>query len=181
MQIKIIFSLLFCLKLQIGFCQTEWKYFSPTDSSFTVLLPGQPMQKTKQLHTALGMLPFTNYSYAIEKYEDNFLYSINVVTYPDLNFEEDSIQFNETVMKASVEALSVNLKCEVVYVQTKLLDDENGMVFRLMDNLSGQVVKGQIGIKNDKMYTLTVFTMKDKSLNDNMDKFLDSFHFTGRQ
>jgi hypothetical protein len=158
--------------------QETWMSFRPIENDFQVLFPDLPETKEKDLHTdELGIIKTVSYNVKFDKKANNFLYSINLVIYPDDTFNEDSTDYNLMVLKNSVDEMSRLLKCPIVYVGEEFLGTRPALSYRLMDELSGQVVKGFIVRNQDTIYTLSVFTLKDKSLNDEIDKFLKSFAF----
>jgi hypothetical protein len=158
--------------------QETWMSFRPIENDFQVLFPDLPETKEKDLHTdEIGIIKTVSYNVKFDKKENNFLYSINLVIYPDETFNEDSTDYNLMVMKNSVEEMSRLLKCPIVYIGEDNLGARPALSYRLMDELSGQVVKGMIVRNQDTIYTLSVFTLKDKSLNDDIDKFIKSFAF----
>lgn len=158
--------------------QETWMSFRPIENDFQVLFPDLPETKEKDLHTdELGILKTVSYNVKSDKKATNFLYSINLVIYPDDTFIDDSIDYNNMVLKNTVEELSRMLKCPIVYASEENLGSKQAISYRLMDELSGQVVKGLVVRKEDTIYTLSVFTLKDKSLNEDIDKFIKSFAF----
>lgn len=176
MRYHIIFGFIYLFTINDIFCQENWvNYKFENDAGISILFPGQPVKKTKQLNTLIGMLPSNNYSYKPSGKNANFLYSVNTVQYPEESFSIDSVEYNMEVISSMVHALSENLKCEIIYNNPGLVDLWPITLFRLMDQVSGQVVKGIITMRQNKLYTVTVFTMKEFSLNGDMDKFLNSF------
>jgi hypothetical protein len=157
--------------------QGSWIKYAPIDNSFSVLFPGIPQERAKDLNTELGMLKTKNLSVALDKKDKNFLYSINIVTYPNATFTKDSTVYNDELLISNIDALSTNLKCKLVYKNKTTVSGEDAYLYRLTDDQSGQVVKGIVVIHQDAIYTLSVFTMIDRSLNDDIDKFLLSFGF----
>jgi hypothetical protein len=174
----LFFTLFIILGNSCIYAQEAWMPFRPIENDFQVLFPDLPETKEKDLHTdELGIVKTVSYNVKFEKKAKNFLYSINLVTYPEDTFNEDSTDYNLIVLKNSVDEMSRLLKCPIVYVGEEFLGTRPALSYRLMDELSGQVVKGFIVRNQDTIYTLSVFTLKDKSLNDEMDKFLKSFAF----
>lgn len=160
---------LFC-SLQIK--GQEWQRYK--SDSFEIFLPKLPEKRTKNLYTGLGMLKTVNYSVKPEAADANFFYSINIVEYPSELISLDSTDLIDTMMVAHVNELSATLKSKIIYATESNYQGRPSYLFRLMDDLSGQVVKGRVVFAYDRMYSFMVFTLKDKSLNDNIDKFLDS-------
>lgn len=150
----------------------DWQRYK--SDSFEILLPKLPEKRSKDLYTGLGMLKTVNYSVKPEVEDANFFYSINVVEYPAELISVDSMDLIDTMMVAHVNELSATLKSKIIYATESKYQGRPSYLFRLMDDLSGQVVKGRVVFAYDRMYSFMVFTLKDKSLNDNIDKFLES-------
>jgi hypothetical protein len=175
LRIYLILLLLFLICCEDIYSQT-WTKFISEDNDFSVSLLGLPELKTKQLHTEIGILMSKSYNFKQDMKANNFLYSVNSVKYPPSTFHMDSLEYNEAMLTSMVEALSENLKCKIVYANTAIKNNHQALIYRLTDDVSGQVVKGFAVLKGDMIYTVHVFTMLDKSLNTDMDKFLDSFY-----
>ncbi len=175
MQIRACLLFLFLSILTTAYSQTTWQTYESIDHDFKVLLPELPKVKSKNLITEIGSLLTKNYSVSLDKKSTNFFYSINTVNYPPLTFSKDSTAYNNEVINSHIDALSTNLKCKLVYKNEIQISGEAAYLFRLSDEVSGEVVKGQIVLYKDKIYTVTVFTLLDRSLNSDIDKFLSSF------
>ncbi len=175
MQNKASFIVLFLFFSISVFGQDNWLIYKSPENDFKVKLPKDPALRSKELNTELGMLATQNFSVAMDKKDKNFFYSINVVRYPSATFSKDSTEFINETLTSSIDALSTNLKCKLVYKNETTVSGHKAFLFRLTDDFSGQVVKGIEVLKDDKLYTLTVFTMLDRSLNADIDKFLLSF------
>lgn len=175
MQTKACLLFLFLIVYSTAIAQQDWQFYEADDFGFSVLLPEKPRVKSKEFDTEIGKLVTNNYSVELDKKSNNFLYTINTVQFPKATFSKDSIAYNDEVMRSHLQELSTTLKCKLVYQNPATISDENGYIFRLTDERSGQVVKGCITLYNDKIYTITVFTLLDRSLNGDIDRFLNSF------
>jgi hypothetical protein len=175
MQTKACLLFLFSIVSLVVNAQQDWHIYEANDIDFSVLLPEKPNVKVKELNTEIGKVITNNYSVSLDKKSNNFLYTINTVQFPKATFSKDSTSYNDEVMQSHLQELSTTLKCKLVYQNPVTISDENGYIFRLTDDRSGQVVKGCITLYNDKIYTITVFTLLDRSLNSDIDRFLNSF------
>jgi hypothetical protein len=153
----------------------QWIKFKPIENDFEVELPDIPETRDKDLHTDLGVLKTISYNVKKDKKSNNFLYSLNLVIYPDDTFHEDSLEYNNLVMQNTIEEMSRLLKCPIVYMAQTQVNQKHAFTYRLMDEKSGQVVKGIVVRNFDVIYSLGVFTLKDRSLNSEIDRFIDSF------
>lgn len=153
--------------------QNTWDKYLLGDKNMHISFPNPPIEKRKDLHTQMGILPSCSLTYAPAANDPNFLYSGQWVAYPQNTFPEDSTELISIALHETIAALSENLKCKIVY-ESKVDDAPNMKIFRLEDAVSRQAVKGKIVLLEDQMITLTVYTTIEKSLNDNIDLFLHS-------
>ncbi len=160
--------------------QDAWSVYKSPENDFEVNMPGLPSIKNKDLHVEIGTLKHTSYNLKMDPKDKNFLYSIHKVTYPESTFNNDSIELNYIILTESIKSMSELLKCKIVYVNNDVYEGNLCNKFRLTDDLSGQVVKGVTIMNNDRIYTLMSYTMLDRSLNDDIDKFLNSFHLINK-
>jgi len=101
---------------------------------------------------------------------------VTMIDYPQGVFDPDSIELIDTYLTEAISSLADGVNGEVLY-QTDIKEDKNGRgkLFRLRYDEEYMIIKGKTFIKNDVFITVQVYTTKDKSLNDEMDVFLDSF------
>jgi hypothetical protein len=175
--LRLFLLLLFSLLAHSYSNAQKWQSYAFKDTGLSIDFPSEPTVKVKDLNTSIGMLKSTNYSVKPEKSDANFLYSLNVIKYPEGTFDKDSVDTNNAVMQSLVQGLAEEFKSKIVYSSSSQIFNNAAIVYRIIDDVSGQVVKGQVCIKGDIAFILSVFTTKEKSLNDKMDKFTSSMGF----
>ncbi|MDF1696316.1 MAG: hypothetical protein P1U56_10805 [Saprospiraceae bacterium] len=168
-----IFLMFFCgINFLIG--QSEWITFSSeAPLKFSVYAPGEMEKSVKSIKTAVGELQTETYSYQGTAEDENYLYLVNLVQYPEGAFPPDSLGLINDYLENSISSSVDRVGGELVYSSD--LDSNNGKLFRIKYNDGGAVIKGKSFIKNDVFINVQVFTIQNKSLNDEMDVFLDSF------
>ncbi|MFT6334376.1 MAG: hypothetical protein ACJATI_001114 [Halioglobus sp.] len=157
--------------------QDEWVTFkADAVLSFEVQVPAEMAVKTKDITTDLGVMTTTTYAHEGMEDDMNFLYVINVVEYPSGTFPMDSLDLKNVFLEQSIENMAEGIDGELVY-KSEISEGGNGIgrLFRLKYDEGYGVIKGKVFIKDDVFITLQVYTIKEKSLNDEMDLFLDSF------
>ena len=153
--------------------QEKWSQFE--SDQFTILAPGKLEKKTKKITTEMGEVNTINYSLVFEKEHPNYLYTINVIEYPTGTINKDSLATIQEMINETLSGLEENLQSKIQYTSSLDIDYTNGYIFRMINETKGLITKGKIIVFNDYLYTLMVYTTKEKSLNREMDKFLDSF------
>jgi len=158
--------------------QDEWiKFDTDLGQSFTVDAPGELFLKTKEISTALGVLESYTYAYQEEEKDvPNYLYVINIIDYPEETFPDDSLVLIADFLDQSLLSINDGVGGTLVY-DSPINDKKNGVgrIFRIKYNEDYAILKGKLFLKGDKFISLQVFTTKEKSLNSEMDKFLNSF------
>jgi hypothetical protein len=157
-----------------SFAQDNWTKFKTNgELAFSVDVPGAMVKSTKSLKTALGELEALTYAYQGNEEDANYLYLINIVQYPEETFPIDSTDLIEEFITNAVESSRDRVKGSLVY--SAPIERENGKLFRIKYNDGDAIIKGKIFVRKDVFVSIQVFTIEDKSLNDEMDIFLDSF------
>ena len=160
--------------INVGLAQDSWiKYTAEEVIPFSVDVPGDMEATSKSIKTAVGELITQTYAYQGKAEDPNYLYLINLVQYPEGAFPVDSVDLINEYLDNSILTSTEKVGGSLIY--TSDLEKLNGKLFRIKYNDGNAVIKGKSYIKDDVFISLQVFTIKAKSLNDEMDYFLDSF------
>lgn len=176
MKISQIIGFLSVIICFFSFTQTDWKRFTSYEGKFSVLSPAELQEKVNNIETEVGTMAYHSFFYQpIEKEPENFIYMISYVDYPEAAFHPDSTEvindFFETTIAGAVESLNGELR----YSNEVSLNDNPGRIWRI-DYINGEaVMKTKAFLAGNRYYSIQVASHKDKSLNNDMDKFLDSF------
>ena len=166
--------LAFLVLPKLSHAQDNWINFkSDNVLPFSVEVPGEMEETTNNVKTAVGELNTFTYAFQGVEGDPNYLYLINLVQYPEETFPIDSIDLIEEYLQNAALTSAEKVHGELVYSTDT--DRKNGKLFRIKYNGGNAVVKGKSYIKNDVFVNLQVFTVQSKSLNNEMDQFLDSF------
>ena len=171
-KVTLCMAMLFCYALLSA--QVKWEDFKYDNASFKVSSPGMFKVITKELATSMGVITTTNYSISIKEHNPNFLYTINHIMYEDGTLSKDSIAMINALMEETLDGVIESNKTKLIYKTENTSEEYQGLIFRCM-NPAGIVIKGKIIVRGDHAYILMVYTHNDKSLNLDMDRFLDSF------
>lgn len=157
--------------------QEEWVVFEEKEGiDFVVDAPAKLVKKTKDFETAIGPLTAVTYAHEGDEDDSNYLYAINIIEYPEGTFHPDSTELIDAFLDSAVESFVEGLEGEEVY-QADISEVANGKgkLFRIKYSDEYTIIKGKTFLKNDIFITLQVYTTKNKSLNDEIDDFLNSF------
>lgn len=174
--LKKVILLLFTLLSTFGYGQNEWKTFSPTDQPFEILVPGEMKSGEKKLLTDIGEVHPISWIYEGKNGKDpNYLYLVSYVDYPDGTFHPDSIDLVKELFKISMETHIKDLGGELVYESESPYNNFQGCIYRASYNKNKLVVKSRMILIKDRFYAIQVYTTSEKSLNSDMNRFLESF------
>jgi len=170
----LLFSFFLLLEINLTFAQEDWIKFKVDENlAFTVDVPGNMEKTSKSLKTAVGELDVLTYAYQGEEEDANYLYLINMVQYPEGSFPSDSTELIADYLTNAIESSVEKVNGELLY--STPIENKFGKLFRIKYNGGDAIIKGKVYIRKDVFVSLQVFTVERKSLNDEMDIFLDSF------
>lgn len=151
-------------------------FFLNEEAGFRIHAPGEFEEKFQQIETDIGMMDVSTYYHQpVEKDPKNFLYIINYIEYPKGALHHDSLLIVEDLFAKSFEEFNFSVDGKVIY-QTPFLDESPpSAIFRVEYDEGYKVVKAKMLVHENKFYFIQVFTTKPHSLNNGIDKFLDSF------
>lgn len=145
------------------------------NARFQIYAPGEFLEKYEKIDTDLGNIEVFTYYYQPDgNINPNFLYLINYFQYPDAILNQDSM---ETVMnlfeQTNEESITVN-QGSLIY-ESHLEEEKYPTFISRIENNKGHVIKNKMLVFENRFYFLQVYTLKENSLNQEMDRFLDSF------
>lgn len=165
-----------CLWLSIPlFSQQNWQKFSPSGQNFEILSPGEMKNGEKNILTDIGSIQPVTWLHQGTSGDPNYLYLVSYIDYAEGTFHQDSTEMIHELMDVSIETQVKTLSGDLVYKSDAPFGMYPGVIFRASYNKNSAVVKGRIILIRNRLYILQVYTLSEKSLNPEMDKFLDSF------
>lgn len=168
------------LLLILGIGQPDTDIYTADDGSFSVLAPGEFVEKYQELETEIGDIEvFTLHCQLDITTHPNFLYLINYYDYPEgvkENAQNDTQDFLKNIFDESIDQSLSSLDGKLLYsTDIRLQERFDGRVNRISYNDGQSIVKSKMFLVGNRFYFLQVYTTKDNSLNLDMDDFLNSF------
>jgi len=155
--------------------QKGWNVFSAPGQNFEVLVPGTMRDGQKKVLTDIGAIYPVTWMCEGKPDEPNFLFLLSYIDYPESTFSPDSISMIREMFDTSIRTHIDDLKGDLVYSSASDHGELPGAIFRATYDQRKFVVKGRLILDGDRLYFLQVYTTTYKSLNADMDRFLDSF------
>lgn len=153
----------------------EWQRYSTDEGFFRIDIPGKFVHNVESHQTDLGEFEVHSYIYKALEEDLNFLYLVNYFDYPENTFPIDStIRINDLLVE-SIAQSAEDLGGKVIYSADIAQNYFPAKISRIEYADQQAVVKSKIVLARDRFYSVQVYSTIEKSLNDDIDRFLDSF------
>ena len=173
---KIISFLLFFSFMNITIAQESWDVFQSFDGKFKVLTPGEMVTKENPIKTEIGELNYITFLHQpAEKNPDNLVYMVSYCDYPKYSIHSDSTELVEEFFKTTVETAVESVKGELSYSSEITMNEFPGRLWRVDYNDGKALIKTKSFLVKNRYYSIQVISLKEKGMNLQVDKFLDSF------
>ena len=171
MRISFIGLLFFLLTSAIN--GQEWRIFNSEEGNFSILTPGPMDEKLATVETGIG--DFEVHTLFINPKDSigNYLYLINFYDLPEGMVPIDSTDLVQDFFKNTMDQNFSDTEGELLYNKPLQLGNNPGLLWR--SKSENGFVKSRIYLIGDRFYMLQVFSAPNKALNNNVDKFLESF------
>ncbi|MEL6864044.1 MAG: hypothetical protein AAFP19_06485 [Bacteroidota bacterium] len=161
----------------IAWQNSTWKEFTSYEGRFRILAPGEMELKTRTIETAIGDIDYFTYLYQPEeKNPDNLAYMISYCDYPEYSVHSDSSDLIMAFFNTTVETAIKSVEGELMYTTDIQLEQQYpGRLWRINYNEDQASIKTKAYLVGRRYYSVQAITIRGKSLNPYIDKFLDSF------
>jgi hypothetical protein len=167
MKKKTVIVLLMVL-LFSGCGKQGWKEFRSKDAGFSVSMPGVPVVEIKSTDSPLGPLDFHLFTFERE----DCVYLVGYTDYPD-SFIENSSQ--DSLLDIACFGAVANLGGKSVENKEMFLDGYPGRSIKIVQKESRSTYNTRLYLAENRLYQVTVLTMKGRKFCEDDKKFMDSF------
>ena len=152
----------------------EWIEFRNDSIGFKIDSPMPLAFNKTSAMTDMGNLNVNAFGYVPTDSKENLVYQVIIIEYPEDSFPEDSLTFKADILKSLVNQSTEEPGSELVYKEETYSYGEDIIQWRIHSN-NKISIKSRAFIKGDRVIIIQVMTKIDKSLNTDIDKFMDSF------
>lgn len=154
----------------------DWDRFISEKGGFSIMVPGEMTQKENVVETEIGELTYHVYFHKPEeKTADNFLYMVSYCDYPEGTVHSDSTELLAEFFEATVESSVFSIDGDLFYSADIDYRGYPGKMWRVNYGDNTAAIKTKAFVVRSRYYAIQAITLRDKSLNGSIDKFLDSF------
>lgn len=155
---------------------STWEEYVSIDGKFRIMMPGAVTKKVNEVDTPIGKLSYhTVLHQTTDDKADNLVYMVSYCEYPSNAIHSDSVylvkDFFETTINTAVESVEGVLQ----YSSEINLRDYPGRIWKVSYNDGKALIKTKAFLIKNRYYSIQTITLKEKSLNISIDRFLDSF------
>lgn len=163
--------LFFLLTGQIN--SQEWKVYNSEEGGFSIMTPGLMEAKRATVETGVGDFDVHTLFLNPQDSLGNYLYLINYYDLPEDLVPIDSSDLVDDFLKNTMDQSITDIKGDLLYSNPIAIGDHPGLMWRSRSETG--VVKSRIYLIGNRFYMLQVFSTPNKALNNNIDRFLESF------
>ncbi len=155
--------------------QSNWIVFDSKDPAFKISFPTEIQQKEKIIETDIGGIEVkTVFAVSSVDSTENDLYLLNYYKLDKNIFEGDSAITKKDFFDETINNISNEINADIIYSNKNINDKISIATYRIENEKTA--MKGKLVLSQGYFFSLQVFTVKQYSLNKNMDKFLNSFY-----
>lgn len=169
------FGLGVLLLLSMLVFQKSWVENISYEGNFKVFAPGEMTHRQISKDTPVGELTYHSMFYEAGDEDDNALYLISWVDYPEGSLHSDSVDLVKSFLDATVETAVLNVDGKLMYQSDEKVQGFPARYWRIDYNNGTAVIKTRAFVAGRRFYSLQVASKKVKNLNSAVDQFFDSF------
>lgn len=150
--------------------ETPWQVFSPAGGSFSVLMPGAPVDRSHEQKTTSGTVSMHLYIYTTE----DTAYAVSYVDRPAHKDASDGEKWLETVRDTEV-AKSGGTLLSAATLKLGNTWPGRELQVRLRQGDGKRAMRDRLFLVNNRLYQVLVVLPEDKINTADTGKFIDSF------
>jgi len=172
---------LFFLLLPSSFflAQSDWVMYESKDKQFKILAPGELQEKINTFQTKLGDLHYHTLYYQATAETGNQVYMLSYCDYPEGSIHSDSIDLLTNFFEETIQTAKFSINGDLMYKADRTLYGYPGKYWRIDYREGKAVVKTKALVVKNRYYAIQVVATKEKHINPDSDKFMESFRLTG--
>lgn len=161
-----------------------WWEVTSYAGKFRLTVPGEMQLRSDTLLTDIGYMPyhvfFHEHFLEEEKKEktnpeNNLLFLLSIYEYPAYSVHSDSTEMHEHFFEATIDGATSGVGGELIYSDDIQMDGFPGKMWRINYNGDKNVIRTRAYLVEQRLYLLSVVTIKAFSINAANDRFFDSF------
>ena len=155
---------------------TEWKEYVSFEGKFKILTPVEVEERQTEIETALGPIVYhTLFGQEDGAKVDNYVYMVSYCDYPEFSVHSDSTELLQEFFEETINSATESVGGTLMYSSEITLKGYPGRLWRIDYKDDSASIKTKAYVVGRRFYSIQTVTLREKSLNPSIDKFLDSF------
>ncbi|MEL6719435.1 MAG: hypothetical protein AAFP82_12025 [Bacteroidota bacterium] len=171
MKYVLFFFLSSCFLLSLN----DWTLYESKDKQFKILVPGELQEKIDTFQTDLGDLYYHTLYYQAAAETGNQVYMLSYCDYPEGTIHSDSTEILTDFFEETIQTAKFSINGDLMYQADRTLYGYPGKYWRIDYRDGKAVVKTKALIVKNRYYAIQVVATKEKHINPESDKFMESF------
>ena len=155
--------------------QVDWNYHKIDTANFSIVVPGELKFSRQTMDLPIGQLNYEIYYSQAADTSENWLYQVSYCDYPIGTIHSDSTEFLKILFEENVKSSANAVIGDVVYEEDIAYKGYPGKIFKVHFANDGAAIKTRLYVIENRYYSISITGPRGKSLNRQVDKFLDSF------
>lgn len=156
----------------------NWTVFTSENGGFSVMTPGDLDLQVQSIPTQVGEIQLHTYTHKVpDSTAQVFQYSVTYYEYPEILIPADSTEMLAQFFDETLVAIAERLDGRIVYSEPVPFQDYPARLTRISYHEDKYALKNKMVLANNRFYLIEVFSTSDKVVDDDINKFIDSFKF----
>lgn len=167
----IILALLYTLSLT-----NDWEEYVDPAGAFRLSAPAALIHKADTVTTEVGDLIYHTLFHQADKAEGNQVFMFSYCDYPAAAIHSDSTDLLKDFFESTIREAAFSVNGELMYQTDETLDGYPGKYWRVDYKNRSAVIKTKGFLVRNRYYAIQVVATKERHLNPESERFMDSFH-----
>jgi hypothetical protein len=154
----------------------NWSVFTSENGGFSIMTPASLDLKVQTIPTQVGEIQLHTYSHNVQDSTAQvFQYSVTYYEYPEILIPADSTEMVNQFFTETLDAIAERIDGHIVYSEPVPFRGYPAMLTRISYKEDKFALKNKMVLANNRFYLIEVFSTSDKVIDEDINKFIDSF------
>lgn len=154
----------------------NWTVFTSENGGFTIMTPAPLDLAVQSIPTHVGDIQLYTYTHkVVDSTAQVFQYSVTYYEYPEILIPSDSTEMVTQFFDETLSAIAERIDGHIVYSEPVPFRDYPAMLTRISYQDDKFALKNKLVLANNRFYLIEVFSTSDKVVDNDINKFIDSF------
>ncbi len=173
--IHIMKSIVFATTI-LSIISLNWTVFTSENGGFSIVTPASLDLTVQSIPTQVGEIQLYTYTHRVpDSTAQVFQYSVTYYEYPEILIPADSTEMLTQFFAETINAIAERIDGHIVYSEPVPFLDYPAMLTRIIYQDDKYALKNKMILANNRFYLIEVFSSSDKVIDEDINKFIDSF------